>query len=161
MHLNTRAEWFVKGVGGPKTQHGQLKAVNVVDVIRARIDWTRWPNRRGKSTIEEVDVPRSPDCVGLGEATKITVYLKGSGQRNLSKRPIYLRVDGLDWLLSYAADEHFNQGVKSAAVDEVIVKKANCAAVADLNLEWDAKKSLASRVCVRALEGHDTAFRHI
>ena len=100
---------------------------------------TRRPNRRSKSTIEEVEVPRSPDCVGLGEATKITVYLKGSGQRNLSKRPIYLRVDGLDWLLSYAADEHFNQGVKSAAVDEVIVKKANCAAVADLNLEWDSK----------------------
>ena len=167
VHLNTRAEWFLKGVGGPKTQKGGLKAVHVVEVIRARIKGifeeeddtdvdpmesfnesrlrrtrllTRRPNKRKKSALQEVEVPRRPDCVGLGEATKITVYLKGCGQRNFSKRPIYLRVDGLDWLLSYAADEHFSQGVKSAAVDEIIVKKANCAAVADLNLEWDWQK---------------------
>ena len=88
VHLNTKTEWFLKGLGGPKTQKGELKAVNVVEVIRARIksifEGGEEPNRRSKSTILEVEVPRSPDCFGLGEATKITVYIKASRQRNLS-----------------------------------------------------------------------------
>ena len=142
VHLNTADPWFLKGFGGRMTDKRAMKAVNVVEVIRARIkslfEVGEEPDRE-ESTILEVNVPRSPDCVGLGEAMKITVYLRGSGQRNWCKRPIYLCVDGLDWLLSYAAQEHVNQGVKRRAVDE-LVKKANCAAVADLNLEWDLRK---------------------
>ena len=99
----------------------------------------RRPSSSSKSIIKELEVPRRPDCVGLGEATKITVYIKGCIQRNWTKKPIYLRVDCVDWLLSYAADEHFNHCVKSAAVDEVV---ANFAAVADLNLEWDSKEKV-------------------
>ena len=48
-----------------------------------------------------------------------------------------MRIDGLDWLLQFAADEQSRQGVKRATADEGDVKEANCTAVAGLNMEWD------------------------
>ena len=165
VHLNTHAEWFVKGAGGKHVKKGELKAVNVLEIIRDRLEKiydseaeedameepeevdpmeqlnSQWETPKkaakkaakrsvatktwGRSLIEEIDMPRTPEGVALStEVTKIVVYTPASGQHNFKKRPIYLRVDALDWLLQFAADEHF-------------CRKANCAAVAGLNLEWD------------------------
>ena len=64
----------------------------------------------------------------------VTAYRKaGSSSRN--KGNLYLRVDCLDWLLSYAADELHFQGVTQPESDTEL-PKANCPAVADLHLEW-------------------------
>ena len=91
-----------------------------------------------KSLTAKLDVPRSPDCVPKPpETVQVTVYVKANSQKNWRSRPVYLLVDNLDWLLQFAADEHFFQGVKAASEEEVGVKEANCTAVAGLNLEWD------------------------
>ena len=49
---------------------------------------------------------------------------------------VYIRLDALDWFLSYAADQHINKGVIDPAMDDK-EKKGNCAAVADLYIEYD------------------------
>ena len=79
-----------------------------------------------KSLIEEIVVPLRPENVpGKSSAgIKIVVYTPASGQTNFSRRPVYLRVDALDWLLQFAADELFRP-------------RANCAAVAGLFLQWN------------------------
>ena len=184
VHLNMNGEWFLKGVGGPRIQKGQLKAVSVNDIIRQKLrmvyhdavegeaeeeadddedhdqmqqffDVLETPKKAVKkketaknkhaadvwkrSIIKDIDVPRSPECVNTEEkaVTTIVVYSPACSQRCWNRRPIYLRVDALDWLLQFAADEQFHQGVKRATADEREVKAANCSAVAGLNLEWD------------------------
>ena len=66
------------------------------------------------------------------ETTTVCLYLKPNN-RNIKSASIYIRVDCIDWLLSYAADELFHS---DAAADEDL-HVANCPAVADVNLEWD------------------------
>ena len=46
-----------------------------------------------------------------------------------------MRVDCISWLLAYAADEHFFQGVLRVDIEEP--KAGNSTAVAGLNIEWD------------------------
>ena len=85
-----------------------------------------------RSALKEVEMPMRAPCVG-GQAhgTKvISVYTKAG-------RAIYLRVDCLDWLLSYAADELHFQGVPRTNPEPKAKKGGNCPAVADLHLEWD------------------------
>ena len=48
-----------------------------------------------------------------------------------------MRTDSLDWLLSYAADEHHFQGVVRSDPAKSAQGPANCSAVADLRLTWD------------------------
>ena len=50
---------------------------------------------------------------------------------------LFLRMDCIDWLLAYAADELHFQGVQPASPEPVEELVANCPAVADLRLEWD------------------------
>ena len=50
---------------------------------------------------------------------------------------LFLLVGNLDWLLAYAADELHFQGVKRESPEREPRKPANCAAVADLRLQWD------------------------
>ena len=38
IHLSRKAEWFLKGAGGRNAQNGTLKAVNVLDIIRDRLE---------------------------------------------------------------------------------------------------------------------------
>ena len=192
VELAKNAEWFLKGVGGDKTQKGDLKSVKVFDLIRAsfmsamlnsvddEVDLLsavaeatsvaeddlddeekevdpmdeleesmetpkkaakKAPQSRqkkkvlNKSVMKELQLPRRPACVGADGDTTVTVYSKGG--QNHKKMSIYIRVDCVDWLLSYAADEHSSQGVKSASIEDFGVKQPNCTAVADLNLEWD------------------------
>ena len=192
VELNKNAEWFLKCVGGDKTQKGDLKSVNVIGLIRnsfnsacqkvadieedflpAVADTTavaeeneddeeeevdpmdaleesmetpkkaakKAPQSRKKkqvmlkSVVKELQLPRRPACAGDDGDTTVTVYSKGGP--NYKKTNLYIRVDCVDWLLSYAADEHSRQGVKSASNADFGVKEANCTEVADLNLEWD------------------------
>ena len=64
--------------------------------------------RRCRLTPMELTMPKRPPCAGKDrDATQtIHVLLKPNGTRQL-----YLRIDGLAWLLSYAADEHHFQGI--------------------------------------------------
>ena len=48
---------------------------------------------------------------------------------------MYVSTTCISWLLAYAADEKFFEGVARAEGDEA--KEPNCAAVAGLNLEWN------------------------
>ena len=60
-----------------------------------------------RSHVRALEVRKRPPCSGVDEGltTQIFVYMK-PGTRSL-----YLRVDCLDWLLAYAADEHHFQGI--------------------------------------------------
>ena len=50
---------------------------------------------------------------------------------------MFLRVDCVDWLLSYAADQLHFQGVDNLVGHMDGVLEANCAAVAGLHVEWN------------------------
>lgn len=85
--------------------------------------------------------PKCAACANDGDRA-ITVYRPGgggSGAQRGCKGNLFLRVDCLDWLLSYAADELHYQGVvcESSAVAVEDPKIANTTAVADVHLEWD------------------------
>jgi len=194
VQLDKNATWFLKGVGGPSTQKGDLKAVEVLEVIREKFHvafgdptetaaavaegglaavadvehesqpqgdeddpmnalddvvepvpkaGTKPPAKvpRNKQTaraeVQDVVMRKRPPCAGgeQGETTVISVYRKpGSALRN--KAQLYLRVDSLDWLLSYAADELHFQGVARTELEQP-PSKGNCPAVADLHLEWN------------------------
>ena len=64
----------------------------------------------------------------------ISVYMSS---RDRAKGKFWLRRDCADWLLSCAADELHLQGVTRTSAEPACPLKANCTAVADLNLEWD------------------------
>ena len=68
------------------------------------------------------------------ETERIWVYKKPGSSRFTS---IYLRHDCLDWLLSYAADQHHFQGVERYDPVASTLELANCSAVAGLRLTWD------------------------
>ena len=70
-------------------------------------------------------MPKRPLCVG-GAAGRITVYVF---VRTNSKM-LWLRMDCIDWLISYAADEHYYQGI--SRVDAAASEPA-----ADYDIEWD------------------------
>ena len=184
------AEWFLKGVGGAKTQKGDLKAVTVLDEIRDKLNSTaaddgrcaepsavagpsavadgddddapdpmdaldevpdtplkatkkavRTPQKKtARSMVTEPSAVAGPSAVADGddrsETTTVCLYLKPNN-RNIKSASIYIRVDCIDWLLAYAADELFYQGVKRDTAADEDLKVANCPAVADVNLEWD------------------------
>ena len=179
MELAKNAEWFLKGVGGAKTQKGDLKAVTVLDEIRDKLNSTAEPSavagpsavadgddddapdpmdaldevpdtplkatkkavrtpqkKTARSMVTELQMPQRPLCVGSAETTTVCLYLKPNN-RNIKSASIYIRVDCIDWLLAYAADELFYQGVKRDTAADEDLKVANCPAVADVNLEWD------------------------
>ena len=88
--------------------------------------------------VKKFEMPKRPPCAGCekDDKTVICVYRKpGSSIRN--KRNLYLQVDCLDWLLSYAADELHFQGVVRTNPEPSAKPTGNCSAVADLHLEWD------------------------
>ena len=179
VELAKNAEWFLKGVGGAKTQKGDLKAVTVLDEIRDKLNSTAEPSavagpsavadgddddapdpmdaldevpdtplkatkkavrtpqkKTARSMVTELQMPQRPLCVGSAETTTVCLYLKPNN-RNIKSASIYIRVDCIDWLLAYAADELFYQGVKRDTAADEDLKVANCPAVADVNLEWD------------------------
>ena len=192
LELDKNAAWFLKGVGGPKTQKGSLKAVEVLQLLRKTFDdhtavagggdsaavspprasqnpdddidpmdemdalpaaappaitvrgKKRSPKVHGDrhALIQELVVPTRPRCAGvaLDDTTVVSVYKPPHSE----KRPngnLYLRLDCVDWLLAYAADELFFQGVEPSSPIPTGPEVGNCPAVADLHLAWnfDAK----------------------
>ena len=67
----------------------------------------------------------------------ITVYQRDPRDKK-GHGHLYIQVDCLDWLLAYAADELYFQGVARVSPERPpITKRANCTAVADLSLQWE------------------------
>ena len=173
------SEWFLKAVGGVKTQKGELGSVRVLEELRNRLskkcdaavaddseddiekeddpmdaldDVLETPCKKTKSdakpkakgktmtqsSIVEVIMPKRPPCAGEDDGDfTVTLYLYGlnkhSKMKNVAK--VIIRVDCISWLIAYAADEHFFQGV--LRVEDEEPKAANSTAVAGLNIEWD------------------------
>jgi hypothetical protein len=187
VQLEKNGHWFLKGVGGPGTQKGDLKSVHVMNDIRVQFDEVcagiqdlhsavaaeedesqdeeldpmdalddvqlaepaalaklntgrrtiRKQKRSLRSTIQQLDMPTRPACAGREQdgTTMIHVYRKaGTSARNFGN--LFLRLDALDWLLSYGADELHFQGVMRPEPAPA-APKGNCPAVADLHLAWD------------------------
>ena len=102
-----------------------MDALDDVAAVVKKPTKKRLPSRRGPVPLT---MPKRPPCSGLDqeETQIIYVYLK-PGNRSL-----YLRIDCLDWLVSYAADEHHFQRI----VREV-PQALPGTAVADWRVEWD------------------------
>ena len=182
VEVNKNSEWFLKAVGGPGTQKGELKAVHVLDDIRNVCDamdktavaddidtsavageadeveldpmdalddvmetpCKTKPKAKAKpkqnvipSSVIDVTMPRRPKCAGGStESVTVTLYVKSRiKHENVRTSKLYVSTTCINWLLAYAADEKFFEGVARAEGDEA--KEPNCAAVAGLNLEWN------------------------
>ena len=110
-------------------------------LIKATKKAVRTPHKKtARSMVTEPSAVAGPSAVADGddrsETTTVCLYLKPNN-RNIKSASIYIRVDCIDWLLAYAADELFYQGVKRDTAADEDLKVANCPAVADVNLEWD------------------------
>ena len=105
------------------------------------------PNYPCRAAVEEFEVPTRPRCAGCGHDDKTVVYVYKKA--SLDKRGngnLWLRLDCIEWLLAYAADELHFQGVPQSTPEPATRQVGNCPAVADLSLEldfsakaWDAK----------------------
>ena len=95
----------------------------------------RTKQRPDRAEMKFIAVPTRAPCVVCDHfATTLVCVYRKPGPRNNTR--LYLRVDCLDWLLSYAADELHYQGV--TRIDpEPNDQEPNCDAVADLHLAWD------------------------
>jgi hypothetical protein len=110
--------------------------------VKATKKAVRTPQKKtARAMVTELQMPQRPLCVGSAETTTVWMYLKPNN-RNVKTSSMYIRVDCIDWLLAYAADELFHQGVKRDTVADEDLKVANCSAVADVSLEWDFDKHL-------------------
>ena len=92
------------------------------------------------ATIRTLQVLTQPLCAGASDpdaTTNVVMYAKNLAHFRAKTFPMFLRVDFIDWLLSYAADELHFQGVVNnvSNTDDMLV--ANCAAVAGLYMEWN------------------------
>ena len=82
----------------------------------------------GRTQVRQLTMPKRPHCCGVDQdrAQTIYVYVK-PGNKSL-----YLRVDGLDWFWSCAADEQHFQGVARQELESLAGS-----AVADYRVQWD------------------------
>ena len=60
-----------------------------------------------RTTMREIDMPKRPLCVGgsANETRIVHMYVRPNS------KSLWLRIDCVDWLVSYAADEHYYQGI--------------------------------------------------
>ena len=89
------------------------------------------------TTIRSLQMLTRPLCVGASKATTTVVIYGMNANSNPRDLPMFLRVDCIDWLLSYAADQLHCQGVGNLVGHMDDVLEANCSAVAGLHVEWD------------------------
>ena len=85
--------------------------------------------RRACGVPVEITMPKRPPCSGVDQdqVQAIYVLLKPGGNRQLC-----IRMDCVDWLVAYAADEHAFQGIVRADPLPILAP-----AVADYRVEWD------------------------
>ena len=194
LELDKQAGWFLKGVGGPKVQKGDLKAVSVLTDLRHAFELhvgkdpdvgkepdddaavadepeaavaegedfdpmdamddlgegvkstakmarpTPKPASRDKrrAVVVKFEIPTKPLCArgDSDEKRVIWVYRRPPTDKK-STGMLFLRVDCVEWLLAYGADELRLQGVTPTRVAPVAPQAGNCAAVAGLQLEFD------------------------
>ena len=89
-----------------------------------------------RAAVQELTVPTRLACVGGASLleTKIVVYTQPDKQKNAV---LHLRLDFINWLLSYAADELACQGVQRVdASSGTSPEKPNCE-VDNVFLEWN------------------------
>ena len=163
VELQTSVEWFLNGVGGAGTQTGDVKAVTVLQDLRDAflkfddaaaavadiadndepdpmdaLDAVVIPKPMKSlraTTIRTLQMPTKPLCAGASEATTNVVVYSKNACRFPQHFTMFLKVECIDWLLSYAAGQLHFQGVDNFHADEVL--HANCAAVAGLHVEWN------------------------
>lgn len=111
---------------------------DLVEVVPQANKKPRTTTRIDRAVVEELEVPTRPPCVGCNndDKTVVCVYRKPCSEKR-SNGNLFLRVDCIDWLLAYAADELSCQGVEPASPDPIDQHTGNCSAVADLHLQWD------------------------
>ena len=92
-----------------------------------------------RSRIMTLEMPKRPICAGGGEdKITISVYLKnGSKYVCPAKRSIWLNSSCIGWLIAYAADEKYYEGVMRDTVETV--KEQNCA-IDNLHVEYQIDK---------------------
>ena len=80
-----------------------------------------------RSLVREIAMPKRPPCVqcDAGVSKSIQFYCKPTS------RALFIRIQDMDWLISYAADQHHFQGIARGA--DVAPKTA----VAAYQIEWD------------------------
>ena len=84
--------------------------------------------RRKTDTPNAMNMPKRPPCAGEDQGETATI------DALFHRRRLHMRIDGLDWLLSYAADEyHFQNIVRQG-------EKPSPAVADDFHIEWEFNK---------------------
>jgi len=115
--------------------------MDALDVVMATPEKPKAPPKKKlatRSLVKSLDMPNKPPCVATDDAKDTSAIVVYRDCKKRSHASLFLRTDGVDWLLSYAADELYFQGVfptVETAVAGMIT--ANCPEVPDLHLEWD------------------------
>ena len=99
------------------------------------------PDRVGRSVMRQLVMPTRPECAASAMQawdTTLISLCRGPGKaKTANNGKLYLRIDCLDWLLSYAADELHFQGIVPSMPDAPQSRLANCEEVSDLFVAWD------------------------
>lgn len=63
--------------------------------------------KRPTDLVRAIDMPKRPSCAGseCAEIKKVHMYVRPNS------KALWIRLDCIDWLVSYAADEHHYQGI--------------------------------------------------
>ena len=115
----------------------------------------RTTQRIHRAVVEELVVPTRPVCGGCNkdDKTVVCVYRKPRSEKR-SNGNLFLRVDCMHWLLTYAADELHFHGVEPASPDPIDQQPCNCPAVAELHVAWDdSAKAWEAKLIPGALVG--------
>ena len=117
----------------------------------------KYAHKKVRHQILYVRMPLRPPCAdpACTDTKQVAIYYAGK-----TAKKIYVHCDCIDWLLAYAADElYFQSVVDCGNADDT--KNANCAAVADLRVEWDFQKKLwQSEFVGGKLRGVKRCFSH-
>ena len=107
--------------------------------------------KRPSPLVREIIMPKRPPCVAEGGNHKVHVFVRPNS------RALYLRIDAIDWLVSYAADEHYYQGVRCC-------EDAPSEDKPDFDLDYDYEdKAYICKINVGVNEGkvHRMGARHL
>ena len=119
------------------TDYDPMEAMIALDSVAEAVS-IKTSNKKRKvdrASVQELQVPTIPQCVGAASQGETTVFVYTPPARK--NRVPHLRVDCIPWLLVYAADELACQGVSCGdAISYGTPQEANCA-VDNVYLEWN------------------------
>ena len=95
-----------------------------------------------QSRIVEVSMPTKPQCAAPQgtDMTTLQVYITAKScksPKGKGLKEIFLRSDGLSWLLAYAADQLHFQGIVPAENSAPQSRTPNCPEIDDLHVAWN------------------------